>query len=73
MRSCVAHYKTESGNNCTATEITQCSGSMTLIDFKENLFIYFKKIKIFKENLIKNPLIAGRLVKEKDKNKVILI
>ena len=22
MRSCVAHYKTESGNNCTAAEIT---------------------------------------------------
>ena len=35
MRSCVAHYKTESGNNCTATEITQCSGSMTLIDFNQ--------------------------------------
>ena len=35
MRSCVAHYKTESGNNCTAAEITQCLGYMTLIDLNQ--------------------------------------
>ena len=35
MRSCVAHYKTESDNNCTAAEITQWLGYMTLIDLNQ--------------------------------------
>ena len=35
MRSCIAYYKTESANNCTAAEITQCLGYMTLIDLNQ--------------------------------------
>ena len=48
MRSYVAHYKTESGNNCTAAEITQCLGCMTLIDLNQISIIkdYLNRCKI---------------------------
>ena len=59
MRSCVAHYKTQSSNNCTAAEITPKIQSMK-IKQERIFFIYFKRIKLLKENLIKNSLIAKK-------------
>ena len=48
MRSCVAHYKTESGNNCTDAEITPKVQSMK-IKQKRNFLFTSKGLKFLKK------------------------